>query len=448
MKIEPNTLPDNVSELRDLVLELLAENKTLANKYELLLEQFNLAQHKRFAASSEVCPAQEEQFNEAEVLVDEAEEKKPSPKKAKGRSKLPEDLPREQLIIDIPEEDKTCVCCQQPLHQMGFDSSEKLVFIPASIKVIEHIRPKYSCRHCEQQGVAVKVKIAPPEPAIIPKGIATPSLLAQIITAKFQYALPLYRQEALFEHYGISLSRQTMSRWMLKVAEILESLRSELKRQLLKQDVIHADETTLKVIKDEKTKSYIWVYCCGTDSALPDAAPSIVLFDYQDGSRAGQCAVDFLQGYHGYLQTDGYAAYEQTDTKLVGCMAHARRKFTDAQKAMGKKAKSGKTHIALSYFQKLYKIEKQHKQSSDIERHRARQTLSKPILDDFKIWLDKSAQQVPPKSATGKAIAYCLNQWHKLIVYLEDGRPAVLGEGKCWSFFERNCVFLAPALII
>ena len=185
------------------------------------------------------------------------------------RQPLPESLPREQVIHDLNEADKVCDDCGHELHRMGEEKSEQLAFIPASIKVIEHIRPKYSCRHCEQHGTRMNIKIAPVAPAAIPKSIATPSLLSQIITSKYQYALPLYQQEALFKQYGIELSRKTMADWMIKSSRLLQRIHQRLHEILLLQPVIHADETPMKVIHADKNQSYMWVYCTGSDSPAP-----------------------------------------------------------------------------------------------------------------------------------------------------------------------------------
>ena len=332
---------------------------------------------------------------------------------------------------------------------MGEETSEQLEFIPASIKVIEHIRPKYSCRHCEQQGTEVRIKIAPVPKSPIPKSIATPSLLAQVITSKYQYALPLYRQEQMFKQYGIELSRKTMADWMIKSSELLVPIYHRLKAIQLQQSVMNADETPLKVIHEDKSRCYMWVYCTGSDSppdknADKDPPPNIVLYDYQN-SRAGHCPRDYLDGYQGYLQVDGYAGYEQTGATLVGCFAHARRKFIEVQRAQVK-GKTGKADWAISHIRKLYRIETEITDKAPAEKQTQRLAKAKPLLSQFKAWLDKSAHQVPPKSAVGKAIAYSLGQWSKLERYIEDGnlqidnnraeraiKPFVIGR-KNWLF--------------
>ena len=426
MTDEIDSLPNDIEQLKIMLLAEREQSAQQAVRLMFLEEQFRLAQQQRFGASSEAHPAQGDLFNEAEAELDDAVEDKietdvsvTNVKKKPVRKKLPADLPREIIIHDI--EDKTCACCGNALHQMGDERSEKLEFIPAQVKVIEHVRLKYSCRACEKEGTSTKIQIAPVLPSPIPKGIATATLLSQIITSKYQYALPLYRQESLFKQYGIVLSRKTMADWMMKSADLFKPLYARLKKTLLQQGVIQADETTLKVINEDKVKSYMWLYCTGTDSPNENNIPNIVLYDYQSG-RAGQCAIDYLDGFTGYLQVDGYVGYEKTSAKLVGCWAHVRRKFKEAQTAQPK-GKTGKADMALSMIQKLYRIEISLKDKSPEEKYQLRQEKGKPLLEQFYEWLAKA--NVVTKSALGKAIGYCQNQWHKLIRYIEDGNLSI-----------------------
>ena len=416
-------MTDKVQRLQKLLAEKEALIAKQAARLMFLEEQFHLAQQQRFGASSEGHPAQGDLFNEAEAELDVALEASETTvttvNKKPVRKKLPSDLPRETIIHDI--DDKTCTCCGNDLHQMGEERSEKLEFIPAQVKVIEHVRLKYSCRTCEKQGTSTKIQLAPIPASPIPKGIATATLLSQIITSKYQYALPLYRQESLFKQYGIELSRKTMADWMIKSAALFTPLYQRLQAILLQQGVIQADETTLKVINEDKVKSYMWLYCTGTDSPNNTTTPNIVLYDYQSG-RAGQCAVDYLQGFTGYLQVDGYAGYEKTSATLVGCWAHARRKFIEAQTAQPK-GKTGKADMALSMIQKLYRLEISLKDKSADDKYQQRQEKAKPLLEQFHQWLEKA--NVPPKTALGAAITYCKNQWHKLIRYIEYGNLSI-----------------------
>ena len=429
------TVKDNQLKVKDE--QLKEKDQKIAELQETLTnfwEQLRLMRHEKFGRNSEQCPAQGDLFNEAEVILDSDETDSDDDdetqtityeRKKPKRQPLPKDLPRETMLHDV--EDKHCDCCGHELHKIGEDISEKLEIIPAQLKVIEHVRPKYACSHCEQFGTENHIKQEKMPKCVIDKGIATPSLLSFIITNKYQYSLPLYRQSVMLEQFDIELSYKTMSEWMLKCGSFCERIYDYWHRVLLKQSHIFADETTLTVNSVEKSKCYMWVYCCGADSPPVQSGdhspPHIVLFDYHD-SRKAQCAIDFLDGYDGYLQVDGYQAYEKTKAKLVGCWAHGRRGFVKAIK-MQPKGKVGKANQGLSYIQKLYVIESKLEGKSASEKYRVRQQQSKPILDAFKQWLEKSISQVLPKSTLGKAIKYCLNQWDKLVRYLEDGRLAI-----------------------
>ena len=455
----------NEEDYQRRIAELEQQLQELNNRYQYLEEQFRIAQQKQFGKSTEGHPGQGELFNEAEELtadVETPEQETISYTRNKPKRKpLPEDLPREVIVHDIPDEDKVCDCCTGTLHCIGEDKSEKLQFIPAQVKVIEHVRPKYACRTCEKEGISNTVKQAPVPHSVIPKGYATPSLLSQIITSKYQYGLPLYRQEAMFKQHGIELSRKTMADWIIRCAELFKPLYDQLHQHLLKQPVIQADETTLKVVDSDKATSYMWLYATGADSPQStitgSSTPNIVLYDYHN-SRAGRCAVDFLDGYDGYLQVDGYQGYEQTQATLVGCWAHARRKFMEAKKGAGSKG-SGKADWALNHIQKLYRVETQLKEETAATRYAQRQEKSLPLLNQFETWLIKSAQQVLPKTKLGEAIQYCLNQWHKLVRYTPDGhltidnnraeraiKPFVIGR-KNWLFSQTATGANASAIL-
>lgn len=477
MKIDANSLPDDPEQLKKMLLELQAQatralaekDKELAKQNEIihgLLERYEIAKRKQYGKSSEQSPGGGETFNEAEEILDaadktllaEADNKQVATVKSKPKRKpLPKELPRKVVTIDLPVDEQVCDCCHNSLHKIGEARSEKLEFVPAHMKVIETVRPKYACKQCEQTGTANHVKIASMPATPIPKGIATASLLSQLITAKYQYGLPLYRQEKMFNDYGINLSRQTMSDWLIRCSELLMPLYDVLKTKLLEQAVIHADETPLKVIQEEKSTSYMWVYCCGEDKLNSQQGQNIVLFDYQN-SRAAQCPITFLDGYSNYLQVDGYIAYEKTAAILAGCMAHARRKFIDAKTAQGKN-KTGKADVVLSLIGKLYGIEVNIKAKSSDEKHQIRQEKSKPTLDKIHGWIRNNKEKIPPKSKLGEALTYWHNQAHKLETYLSDGRinidnnraeravkPFVIGR-KNWLFSNTSRGANASAIL-
>ncbi len=411
--------------LKQRIAEL---EKLLAQKdaqIAALEERWSLAQQKQFGKSAEGFAGQGELFNEVEEIVEEVEAEQQSisyTRKKPVRKPLPKDLPREQVIHDII--DKTCDCCGGELHKMGEDKSEKLEFIPAKIKVIEHIRPKYACRHCDKSLTQTQIKQASMPAMPINKGIATSSLLSQLITSKYQYGLPLYRQEAMFKQYGIELSRQTMSSWIDKSATLFAPLVERLKAELLKQPTLFADETPLKVVKSDKVNSYMWVYCSGRDSPDPNnPIPNIVLYDFHN-SRAAACVVNYLDGYQGYLHVDGYQAYARTEATLIGCWAHARRKFIDAKKLQGKN-KTGKADVVLSLIQKLYGVESRIKDKSVDDKYTARQEVSLPILSKLRIWLEQDQPNLVGNSKLIEAANYLANQWHKLIRYVDDGRLSI-----------------------
>lgn len=472
-----DNLPNDINELKKIIIGLQQE-------IQAQLEEINRYRRQRFGRSAEPHPSEGGVFNEAEAGVeapvdtgapcdDDAREPETSdaddsiagdtsenadePRKAKKRRpRLSPSLPRNVITVTLPPEELVCNGCNQPMHVMGEEVREELELIPAHVQVTRYVREKYGCRHCEQYGTTGCVKVAPPVTALIPKSYATPSLVAQIIVNKFQFALPLYRQEALFTGLDIPLSRQTQSQWLLKVSDRLKPLRALMHDALLAQPLIFADETPLNVLSQASCLSYMWLYGTGSDVRdAEDTTPHLVLYDYQD-TRSGRCPAEFLAGYTGYLQVDGYAGYHSTEAKLVGCMAHARRKFEEARRAQPN-AKVGKVVWALSLIQKLYRIEKACQGSPPEDVYRRRQSESLPLMEEFGQWLSKT--EVLPKGYLGKAIGYCQKQWPKLMRYLEDGRlsidnnraeraikPFVIGR-KNWLFANTEAGAHASALL-
>lgn len=424
----------------------------LKSKLAWFEEQLQLARHKRFGASSEKHPGQEELFNEAEVLSDQSgteEHEEITYRRAKGkpgRRPLPAHLPREEVLHDLSDSEKICGCCGESLHCIGEERSEKLDIIPARARVIVHVRPKYACRGCEDG-----VKRAPLPVQPIAKSIVTAGLLAWLVTGKYLDRMPLYHLEGVLKRLGVEVSRTTLASWMIRAAQLLNPLYDALHRALLERDIVQADETTVQVLKEPgksaQSKSYLWVYRAGT-------GPPVTLYEYQP-TRGGEHPDRFLDGFRGYLQSDGYKAYQSLCVKTpeltaVGCMAHVRRKFDEAAKAHpnAKTNKGSAATRAMAMIGKLYAVEKRIRDLPPAGRYRVRQDTAKPLLDEFHAWLKKTAPRVMPKSLLGEAVSYALNQWPTLTTYLEDGRleidnnaterdirPFVMGR-KAWLFSD------------
>ena len=452
-------LPQDVDTLQQLIIDQ-------ATQLRYLQEQLNLALHRRFGKTSEKNPGQHELFDEpeqvldheADVAIDDDEvsiSNVPAhQRKTRGRKALPEHLPRVEVIHDLDDADKVCQIDGHVLHKIGEDISEQLEIIPAQIQVIRHIRIKYGCRGCE-----TGIKTAPMPAQLIPKSMASAGLLSYVAISKYADALPLYRQEQMFKRIGVDVSRATLAFWMIRVGQALAPLLALLQEALLAGQVIHMDETPVQVLKEPgkeaHSQSYMWVRMGGvTDHP-------IVLFDY-DPSRSSAVPLRLLNGFTGYLMTDGYAGYHAVTGREVtgiGCWAHARRKFKEAEKVQGKSGSPGKAQLILNEMQKLYVIERQIAEKPPDEKQNIRQARAGPILDKMRDWLNKSLSQVPPKTTLGKALRYLDGEWPRLIRYVGNGRlpidnnpcenairPFVIGR-KNWLFSDSQAGVQASAAI-
>ena len=427
--------------------ELVKENTHLKQRIKLLEEMLRVQRYKDYGASSEKDSGQSQLFNEVEEdsLVDESDAANINvpahTRKKKKRVSIPKELPREDIIHDLLDAEKICPHDGSELKLIGEETSEQLDIEPAKIKVLRHRRQKYACPCCEQH-VIIAAKPAQP----IEKSIAAPGLLAYVATSKYCDALPLYRQVAIFKRIGVELDRTTLANWMIKMGALVQPLINRLSEFINEQSVLHMDETPLQVLnepnKTAQSKSYMWVL------ATTQASVPIVLYHYS-ASRSGDIPKILLPDFTGALMVDGYEGYAAicNDNQLtrLGCWAHARRKFIDAQRQQPK-GKVGKADIALGFIQKLYRIEKLSKDSPIDERLSIRQTQAKPIIDKLKQWLDNSLANTPPKTTLGKAMQYLCNQWPRLVSYVDDGkrpidnnraensiRPFVIGR-KNWLF--------------
>lgn len=338
-------------------------------------------------------PATQVQQVEYERVVKPKEKQKPV------RALLPAHLPREEEVIE-PED------LEEGMKKIGEEVTEILEHIPARLYVRRIVRPKY----VKGQEDGVKIGDLPSLP--IPKGNAGPGLLAHIQVSKWVDHLPFYRQIQIFKREGVQFADSTLNGWFNATAKLLEPLYDELVSEVKAQDYLQADESPIKVQDGHKQGAthlgYHWVY----------HAPKsrMAVFDYQP-SRSAERPKHFLQYYKGTLQTDGYAAYNRLgnrkDTTLLACMAHVRRKF---EKALDNDRKLAE--YALAVMQTLYAVERDFKEEEITHWQRMEQT--KPILDQWKTWLEDQQNSVPPKSSIGQAVNYTLNLWSRLVRYTDD----------------------------
>ncbi len=487
MNAKEHTLPDDIEELKRIILQnkdehqalnneyqtlrhdylnLNVEHQNLDNKYQSLnsehqnldskyqhldseyqsLEQkFKYLQKMFFGKKSEkLTPVDELQgrlFNEAETSdndpennqseqaevnreadVDDVTAVKGHIRSKAGRKPISADIPREIIIHDLSDEEKSCNHCEKELQLIGKDVTEELKIRPAEITVLQHVTMKYKRCDCDDSFNEEKSEIisAPAPKRMLPGSIASESLIAFIITSKFCDAIPFYRQSKIFGRIDIDISRATMCNWMMNSYKKMNLFFEVLKETIKSGNFIRMDETTVQVLHEDgrspESKSYMWVAI-----GYPVRGRPLVLYEYHP-TRAGYVPMDFLEGFSGYLQTDGYAAYASPakvyNLVHVGCFAHARREF---HKAFDPKVKNSRAYKALMIIRKIYTIEsdlrgKNLPDNIFVEKRKAAVT---PVLEELHSFLVETKDIVTPSSLVGKAAQYTLNEWSKLIRYLD-----------------------------
>jgi transposase len=351
---------------------------------------------------------------EHEVNSEADEEESPSRRRQKGhgRRPLPASLPREEVLHELSPEERRCPCCGEVRGEIGRETSEQLEFVPASFKVLVHVRVKYACRQC-QEHVAIATK--PPQP--IDKGLPGPGLMAHTVLAKYGDHMPLYRQEDEAARHGLVLRRSTLCDWVAAAAALVEPLYQRMRELVLLSKVVHTDDTTVKLLdpslRQARTARF-WAY-------IGDAEHPYSVYDFTT-SRRRDGPAKFLESFQGYLQADAYGGYDgiflESGGKIieVACWTHCRRHWWEARTSDSRRA-----HQALAYIARLYKIEDQLVGASDDERRAARQQHALPILEQLGQWLDREQREVLPKSPIAAAFTYMGNQWQALQRYTEAG---------------------------
>ena len=334
-----------------------------------------------------------------------------------GRRPLPKDLPRDRIEHDLSADEKHCSKCGTVLTKIGEEVSHQLDYVPASFVVREHVRLKYACKACEET-----IVLAPMPDQPICKGLPGPGLLAHVLVSKYDDHLPLYRQSEIYARQSVDLGRSTLCGWVRDCATLLGPLVRVMAREALASKVVQTDDTPVPVLDrlhPGRTRTgRLWVY-------RGDDEHPYTVFDYTP-SRKRDGPVAFLGDYEGYLQADAFAGYDGIyaggTVVEIGCWAHARRKFIDAQETDKARATA-----AVDFIGQLYAIESDAAERGlDAEERRTlRQEKARPVVEDFRRWLDAQALVALPKSPLGKAIAYALDQWTALTRYLGDGVLAI-----------------------
>ncbi len=440
-------LSERLNEKDETITDLKETIKDLKETIAGLQETLNEFQRKLFGTGSEKTKQDEKTEDEKpeEIETITVKSHKRTTRKAKAtREDQYGNLPIRKEVIPLSEEDKHCPYCNS---LMGYVAEtfvrEELRITPAKVERIHYYQEKWQCPECRKDSDGTFVESKAPT-ALIPHSPASPSMAAYVAMEKIGLAMPYYRQEFLMKQLGFTLPRETMANWIIYVAgNYFYPIYGRLHEELLKRDLVHVDETTCQVLREKgrtaEQTSYMWLYTTGNDALTP-----IVLYNYQP-SRKGSCAQNFLEGFHGLVQCDGYQGYNRLeDVTLVCCLAHARRKFFEAVPAARRKKlklldinsdvaiedtglpdeEEAKqllpAEIGLLYCNKLFYLERTLKDLDPEERKQQRAVLEQPVWDQFWNWLD--TLHPTGQSKLGKAVNYAQNHHDTLMNYLLDGR--------------------------
>ena len=446
-----------------------AEYNELKLQNQWLLEQLGLAKKRQFGSSSERI--QEELMDQLAFSINEAEAyaygtKSATPEqiavKAHERKRqsgsvtdiVPEGTPTEVVEHRLSNEERICVFCGTVMEEIGKEVHRSLQMEPARFWIREDVYYTYACKKCEEETGEANILKTPKQPVLCSGSFASAEAVAHIMTQKFVMYSPLYRLEQEF-------NRETMANWMLNTSDVwLRPIYDVLHRNLCRETVLHGDETTLQVLKESgkaaTSKSYMWLYRTSGCAESP-----IVLYEYQPSRKAAH-AEEFLKGFSGWLHADGYQGYHKLpeNIRVVGCWAHARRKFDEALQTLPKEDRKGSlAATGECYCTRLFQLEESFAELTPEERYAKRLEQEKPVLDALLVWANETISKTAPKSALGKALHYLLEQWTYLVRYLEDGRlelsnnraersikPFVMGR-KNWLFVNTPAGAQSSAVI-
>jgi transposase len=432
LKIKSYEIPENLApkaqaSFQELVSDIEKTHTYYKEQIAFIKQQYKLAlraMRPGLVSSAVLC----ELFDEAEMTTDPAVEttiedpdlqpKNPK-KKNKKKPAIPDHLPREVTVHDLPDDKKNCQTDGSPLRPMGYDTKLELKYTPAKFQVIEHRFPKYGCDSCK--GAPLRVS---PLPALIPQSYATPGLLAQIAVSKFSDHLPLYRQEQMYSRLGVHLTRQVMADWMIKLGEGLNPLIGLIHERILDGPVVHADETPVRVLTKDGVRTSHQAYMWQVSRWGPKP---LVVFEF-DMSRKKEVAEKLLGSYSGFVQIDAYAGYDvlfrdASPRTRVGCMAHVYRKFKDLLATLDKELRPG--HPALKIMKMIdpiYKIEEVSRPFEPEARRKYRLDQgAEKLLAELQEFVFAERQAVATASPYYAALRYADDELPHIRQYLKHG---------------------------
>jgi transposase len=432
-------LPDDPTTLRRIILAERAHHATALKErdesIQLLSQDNQLLRHRLAALLRSSYGPRAERFDPRQLLLfgllvpriefpaAGSTLKPKSPNRSKhGRQKLPDHLPRLPIEHDLEESEKACPCCGQKRQRIGQEKNEQLEHLSSNFVVLEHIRHKYACPHCNSghcqkcDGQAhIDIAAKPQQP--IEKGLAGPGLLAYVVTSKMADHLPLYRLEQIFARQQVNISRSTLCGWIAAAANVVQPLYKLMCDRVRQSDVIHTDDTTVPVQHEGHChQGRLWTY-------FANGHHPYIVYDFTP-TRSSQGPLAWLGTWKGFLQADAYAGYDKLyargDVTEVACWAHARRKYFDAQES-----DPARSLWMLEMIRRLYAVESEAAGRDAPTYLLLRQSQSAPILEQIRLWLIEQQAQVLPRSPIAQAIGYTLNQWPALVVYTTDSRLSI-----------------------
>jgi len=442
IELKDKEIRDLKNELSFLKNQILNKNKKIFGKSS---EQMDSNQVSLFDEAEKYCDTKV-----AEPTIEEITYKRKKASSYVGKKDNLANL--ERVIIEHKlDEDKTnCDKCNGQFVVIGSKSKEILKYKPAELYIEEHVTYSYACKSCEEAEGKSNIITTKAPNSFLYKSMASNELISHVINLKYQYTLPLYRQETYFDMLGANLSRQTLSNWIIGAAKEFEPVYDMMKEELLKSHYVQADETTVVVVdskgEDSKAKKYMWLYKTG------EYKDPIILNDYQK-TRSSSCPKGFLKGFSGIIQTDGYAGYNSVENvKRLYCLAHIRRKYFDIVTKLDKEAlKNSRAVIGFNFCEQLYKIEKDLREQCAGEddyyekRYETRLEKSAPIIEEFIKYVDIEIKSALPRSPLGAALEYSRKLLPSFRIFLTDGSLEIDNNASLSSALENPQDYIKAA---